>query len=186
MDVNVIEPPPCLNPNCTVYLAYNDEKPLPPPLVIPIFDFFNDMDLVPADHMPLLRPVDQRIFMATGWSNVDGIQSHPALRLQRGRPRPSQPHPDAWDTVMANDNAQLAVRFRADNPGMWLWHCPVEAGLPATMVEAPEQLSTPTIPDDHLEACRAYGMKTEADPLDLDGSATSVPGENHGVLQLEL
>lgn len=81
---------------------------------------------------------------------------------------------------MANDNAQLAVRFRADNPGMWLWHCPVEAGLPATMVEAPEQLSTPTIPDDHLEACRAYGMKTEADPLDLDGSATSVPGENHG------
>ncbi|KAL9607512.1 MAG: hypothetical protein Q9167_007579, partial [Letrouitia subvulpina] len=74
MDVNMIAPPPGYNPNGTAYLVYNDNKPLPPPLVIPSFDFFDDIVLVPADHMPLLEPVDQRIIMTTGWANIDGIQ----------------------------------------------------------------------------------------------------------------
>ncbi|KAL9045929.1 MAG: hypothetical protein Q9214_001114 [Letrouitia sp. 1 TL-2023] len=76
MDVNMIKPPPGLNPNGIAYLVYNDKKPLPQPLVIPSFDFSDDVVLIPADHMPLLEPVDQRIVMTSGWTNINGIQSN--------------------------------------------------------------------------------------------------------------
>ncbi|KAJ5742882.1 Multicopper oxidase abr1 [Penicillium manginii] len=46
------------------------------------------------------------------------------------------------DTIMVQNNGHAVIRFRADNPGVWLLHCHVEwhveAGLTATIIEAPE------------------------------------------------
>jgi iron transport multicopper oxidase len=43
------------------------------------------------------------------------------------------------DTWVVNPNAHIVVRFRADNPGVWLFHCHIEwhvvSGLTATFVE---------------------------------------------------
>ncbi|KAK5106527.1 hypothetical protein LTS08_000646 [Lithohypha guttulata] len=48
------------------------------------------------------------------------------------------------DTVVINNHGTLRIRFRADNPGVWLFHCHMEwhshSGLVATFVEAPLEL----------------------------------------------
>lgn len=72
-DINMFTPPPGYNPNTTAYLVYDEQKPLPPDLVVYGFDFFDDMSLVPADGMPLLDKVDHHILLDTGFKNINGI-----------------------------------------------------------------------------------------------------------------
>ena len=69
------------------------------------------------------------------------------------------------DTVLVRPNGHLVLRFRADNPGVWIFHCHIEwhvdSGLIMTFVEAPEQFranisaSPGVIPQDHFDACNA-------------------------------
>jgi len=84
------------------------------------------------------------------------------------------------DTVMLNKNGYSVWRFRADNPGVWLFHCHIEyhvtSGLMATIVEAPDHLGNLKIPKDHIDACKKYGMDYRGNaaantrnPLDLNG-----------------
>jgi iron transport multicopper oxidase len=66
------------------------------------------------------------------------------------------------DTVVVNPNGHLVIRFQADNPGVWLFHCHIEwhvdSGLIATFIEAPTVLQdTLSIPADHIAACVAAG-----------------------------
>lgn len=89
------------------------------------------------------------------------------------------------DTVFVRPNGNLVLRFRADNPGVWLFHCHIEwhmdQGLVMTMIEAPELLQDLDIPADHLAACKAGGVPTKGnaagntkDVLDLSGQNTPV------------
>lgn len=72
------------------------------------------------------------------------------------------------DTVLVHPNGNIVLRFRADNPGVWLFHCHIEwhvaSGLIATMVEAPlavqQQYAANPIPADHMDACRAGSVPT--------------------------
>ncbi|KAJ9133544.1 Multicopper oxidase [Pleurostoma richardsiae] len=85
------------------------------------------------------------------------------------------------DTIVLNPSGFMVLRFRADNPGIWVFHCHIEwhmsSGLIATMVEAPLELQkTITIPQDHLDACSAAGVPVTGnaagnteDFLDLSG-----------------
>jgi iron transport multicopper oxidase len=85
------------------------------------------------------------------------------------------------DTIVLRPNGNMVLRFRADNPGVWLFHCHIEwhvqSGLIATFVEAPlEVQKTLVVPKDHFAVCEADGVPTEgnaagnkADWLDLDG-----------------
>lgn len=85
------------------------------------------------------------------------------------------------DTLMVRPNGNMVMRFRADNPGVWLFHCHIEwhvdSGLIATMVEAPLELQkTLSIPEDHYAACAAGGKPIKGnaagnteDLLDLTG-----------------
>ncbi|KAL8704756.1 MAG: hypothetical protein Q9201_002103 [Fulgogasparrea decipioides] len=77
------------------------------------------------------------------------------------------------DTVMVRPNGNMVLRFKADNPGIWLFHCHIEwhvaSGLIATLIESPLELqqqlslspspyqspnaSALTIPTNHIEAC---------------------------------
>lgn len=86
------------------------------------------------------------------------------------------------DTVVVNGHGTLKLRFRADNPGVWLFHCHMEwhahSGLMSTFVEAPimlqQQLEGKV---DHLsinpdQACRTpdehfFKPETSEDALTL-------------------
>ncbi|KAI8720510.1 hypothetical protein NCS52_00496300 [Fusarium sp. LHS14.1] len=85
------------------------------------------------------------------------------------------------DTLVIYPNGNIVMRFKADNPGVWLFHCHIEwhviSGLIATFVEDPLTLQkTIEIPKNHLDACAAANMPTKgnaaantADYLDLTG-----------------
>ncbi|KKY19915.1 putative iron transport multicopper oxidase fet3 [Phaeomoniella chlamydospora] len=68
------------------------------------------------------------------------------------------------DTFMVQPDGYIVMRFRADNPGVWIFHCHLEwhlsSGLLATMVEAPlaiqEQITT--LPQSHIDACQAASI----------------------------
>ncbi|RPB25151.1 putative ferrooxidoreductase Fet3 [Terfezia boudieri ATCC MYA-4762] len=91
------------------------------------------------------------------------------------------------DVILAPPNGNVVLRFRADNAGIWLFHCHLEwhlvSGLAATFIEAPLQLQkTITIPEDHLAACKRLGIPTSGNAagntknfLDLTGANTSPP-----------
>ncbi|KAH8656996.1 Cupredoxin [Tricladium varicosporioides] len=64
------------------------------------------------------------------------------------------------DTLVLHPNGHMVMRFKADNPGVWLFHCHIEwhmdQGLIVTMVEDPLEIQKViTIPDDHIAACKA-------------------------------
>ena len=71
-------------------------------------------------------------------------------------------NPPRRDTVSVYGNSYVVIRFKADNPGVYLFHCHiewhVEMGLSATVIEAPEVLRNYTIPQDHIDACKALNM----------------------------
>ncbi|KAG8420029.1 hypothetical protein J3459_011467 [Metarhizium acridum] len=85
------------------------------------------------------------------------------------------------DTIVVWPNGNIVLRFKADNPGIWLFHCHIEwhviSGLIATFVEAPTELQkTLSIPPTHLQACQKANVATEGnaaantkDYLDLSG-----------------
>jgi len=67
------------------------------------------------------------------------------------------------DTLLVEGGGYFVIRFRSDNPGVWLFHCHIEwhvdSGLIATMVEAPlEMQQLITVPEDQYELCRAQGI----------------------------
>ncbi|KAI4122979.1 MAG: hypothetical protein LQ338_005513 [Usnochroma carphineum] len=102
------------------------------------------------------------------------------------------------DTFMVHPNGNIVLRFKADNPGIWLFHCHIEwhvsSGLVATIIEAPLDLQrtlslghqspydsntsalATIIPTSHLEACasqdipiRGNAAGNTVDLLDLKG-----------------
>jgi iron transport multicopper oxidase len=108
----------------------------------------------------------------TGSGPYDGSEvGFPAVPMRR-------------DTVIVNGNSSAVLRFKADNPGVWLFHCHVEwhvsMGLSATIIEAPTELQQSlVIPQQHLDVCKAQCMPTkgnaagnEVDHLDLNGAPT--------------
>ncbi|KAH7413299.1 Cupredoxin [Cadophora sp. MPI-SDFR-AT-0126] len=64
------------------------------------------------------------------------------------------------DTVVLHPEGHMVLRFEANNPGVWLFHCHIEwhmdQGLVATMVEAPLDIQkSQSIPRNHFDACTA-------------------------------
>ncbi|KAI0885377.1 multicopper oxidase [Annulohypoxylon maeteangense] len=89
------------------------------------------------------------------------------------------------DTMVLYPTGFIVLRFRADNPGVWLFHCHIEwhvaSGLIATFVEAPLDLQKNlTIPQGHLDACASQNIPTAGNAagntvnfLDLTGEPKS-------------
>ncbi|KHO01937.1 Cupredoxin [Metarhizium album ARSEF 1941] len=85
------------------------------------------------------------------------------------------------DTMVIWPEGNMVLRFKANNPGIWLFHCHIEwhvvSGLVATFVEAPAELQkTLSIPPTHLQACQKANIPTVGnagantrDFLDLSG-----------------
>lgn len=69
-------------------------------------------------------------------------------------------YPSIRDTVVVNPNGFIIIRFKANNPGVWFFHCHVdwhlEQGLAITFVEAPEEIQkNQVIEPNHWKACKA-------------------------------
>jgi iron transport multicopper oxidase len=96
------------------------------------------------------------------------------------------------DTVSVNGNSYVILRFTADNPGVWLFHCHIEwhvsMGLVATVIEAPAMLQRAiTIPQQHLDICIAQCVPTAGNAAgntvnhtDLAGANTASPNPDNG------
>jgi len=96
----------------------------------------------------------------------------------------TQPNPVRRDTLMIPGGGAALLRFRADNPGVWLFHCHIEwhleAGLAATFVEAPlqaQQLVHP--PQVMFDQCIAGGFPATGNVVGLN-STTDFNGEPYG------
>ncbi|KAJ2754459.1 ferroxidase fet3 [Coemansia pectinata] len=73
--------------------------------------------------------------------------------------------PAKRDTVVVPSYQCVKVRFRADNPGVWMLHCHMDIhfvmGLALTFIEAPGVLQkTQKVPPEMLELCAKQGIKT--------------------------
>lgn len=98
------------------------------------------------------------------------------------------PEPPMRDTVAVFPQSYAVLRFDANNPGVYLFHCHIEwhleMGLTATIIESPDVLRDITIPKDHIAACRKGGIPFEGnaagnveDPLDTTGMIFDPPAE---------
>ena len=97
---------------------------------------------------------------------------------------------DSWVLAAAG---YTVIRFIADNPGVWIIHCHMEwhidAGLTATLIEAPTQLQAQAFPPAMAQICRDQniGITGNAagnvdDPYDLDGQITVCSANQTGAL----
>jgi iron transport multicopper oxidase len=108
-------------------------------------------------------------------------------------PNPWPVTPMRRDVVIIPGGGSVTIRFVADNPGVSLFHCHiewhVEAGLTATIIEAPDVLqnSKPYIPNSHKTACKLQKISMKGNAagnyknwLDLTGANTSPPLDSWG------
>ncbi|KAJ2354539.1 ferroxidase fet3 [Coemansia erecta] len=72
------------------------------------------------------------------------------------------------DTIIVHGGHYAVLRFRADNPGVWLFHCHITnphdyLGLRMSFVEAPDML--PPVPDSVKEQCQIQGIPTAGNAM---------------------
>ncbi|GAM82221.1 hypothetical protein ANO11243_002000 [Dothideomycetidae sp. 11243] len=93
-------------------------------------------------------------------------------------------YPIRRDVVVLPPMGNMVLRFVADNPGVWMFHCHIDwhlsQGLASVFIEAPLQLQERSqIPPDHYAACTAAKIPSSGnaagntkDYLDLSGENT--------------
>jgi iron transport multicopper oxidase len=92
------------------------------------------------------------------------------------------------DTILVRPNGHIVLRFRSDNPGIWLFHCHIEwhvaSGLIATMIEAPLGIQAQLagkIPQDHWDVCEKAGVPTVGNAVGRTGAEVGdLRGEDTG------
>lgn len=92
-------------------------------------------------------------------------------------------YPARRDTLVLPPQGYFVIRFVADNPGVWLFHCHIDyhlsQGLALSFVEAPQQMQERlTIPSDHLAVCGAAGVQTEGNAAGNTEDYTDLTGQN--------
>lgn len=117
------------------------------------------------------------------------------LDYKAGDPVPYDPNnhsafpaiPSRRDTFVLPPNGNYVIRFVADNPGVWMFHChidwPLSQGLAMVFIEAPDAIQqTHHIPQQHYDVCRAAGVPIEGNaaadiqnPLDLSSQNIQQP-----------
>ncbi|KAI9470861.1 MAG: Cupredoxin [Benjaminiella poitrasii] len=101
-------------------------------------------------------------------SNVNWLNDNPVRR----------------DTIKIESGGYRIIRFRADNPGAWIFHCHIdwhlESGLAVIFVEAPDVAQKRmTLPDTFIELCEAGGTPGTGNGagksgLDLSGAPSGI------------
>lgn len=94
-------------------------------------------------------------------------------------------YPMTRDTFVVLPNSYFLIRFRADNPGIWFFHCHIDwhmsQGLAMVLVEAPVQLrqnyKVHPIMDNHLQNCQAVSMNTTGNAAGNTANFFDLAGE---------
>ncbi|GMF07538.1 unnamed protein product [Ambrosiozyma monospora] len=94
--------------------------------------------------------------------------------------------PSMRDTVIVEGNGYVVLRFVADNPGVWFFHCHLdfhlEQGLAITLVEAPDvlqsQLPIDSLPADFLSSCKGSDMPVKGNAAGNHHDWLDLAGEN--------
>lgn len=100
-------------------------------------------------------------------------------------------HPMVRDTVYVNAQSNIVMRFKADNPGVWFFHCHIEwhldQGLAIVLVEAPLEMQADPrqeLTDDFKQACNTLGMNTTGNAAGNNVNYLDLAGENRQVKAL--
>ncbi|WFD41378.1 hypothetical protein MPSI1_000004 [Malassezia psittaci] len=100
----------------------------------------------------------------------------------------TQANPIRRDTVMVPPSGRVKIRFIADNPGVWFFHCHIDwhlaSGLALLMVQGPEVFPSiyTEIPDDFYQQCQAQNLSTTGNAGGITDSVTDfgvLPKEPH-------
>ncbi|KAH3680165.1 hypothetical protein WICPIJ_008378 [Wickerhamomyces pijperi] len=91
-------------------------------------------------------------------------------------------YPMIRDTVTLEPNGYVVLRFRADNPGVWIFHCHVdwhlEQGLAVVLIEDPLALQSQTPPDDFYQNCVNNGVPITGNAAGNSHDFLDLTGEN--------
>lgn len=95
-------------------------------------------------------------------------------------------HPVRRDTLVVLPNSHFLIRFRADNPGVWIFHCHVDwhltQGLAMQFIEAPTQIrqnyKVHPLSSKHSDLCGAAGIKMTGNAAANNVSFFDLTGQN--------
>lgn len=87
------------------------------------------------------------------------------------------------DTAHVNAMGNLVIRFVADNPGVWIFHCHVEwhlsQGLGVILVEAPHQArKREKVPKEHYDVCIAGNVPYQGNAAANTDDFLNLKGQN--------
>ncbi|WRT64797.1 uncharacterized protein IL334_001731 [Kwoniella shivajii] len=99
-----------------------------------------------------------------------------------------QKNPARRDTVTIPGGGKVVLRWRADNPGAWFFHCHVDwhlsSGLAVVFIEAPEKLQeNNSIPQPLIDQCKYWGLPTSGNVVGIN-STTDYMGQPWGPFPL--
>lgn len=108
-------------------------------------------------------------------------------------PHPYDPndHPDypttpmERDTIFLRPQSNFVIRFKADNPGVWIFHCHIEwhilQGLSIVLVEDPLSIqasSNQQLTQNHLDVCKRSNIPTEGNAVGNSVNIFDLTGED--------
>lgn len=89
------------------------------------------------------------------------------------------------DTLYVNPQSHFVIRFKANNPGVWYFHCHIEwhleQGLALQLIEAPEAIVADPeqqITDYHKDICKKVGVDWEGNAAGNKKDFFDLRGEN--------
>ncbi len=97
-----------------------------------------------------------------GWVPGSKVPNAPAIPMRR-------------DTIVLEPYGYAVLRYVADNPGVWFFHCHVEwhmlQGLEATFIESPFEIQAKQhVPADSYANCRAQGLPIKGNAVGNTGA----------------
>ncbi|ODV62503.1 Cupredoxin [Ascoidea rubescens DSM 1968] len=123
------------------------------------YAFFNNITYVKPKVPTLITAnfEDKSDLIAFNGSNHGGWPEYPMRR----------------DTIYVRPQSYFVIRFRADNPGVWYFHCHIEwhlsQGLALTIIEAPLEIQK----NENQQLTENYASICEAAGISLVGNAAS-------------
>ncbi|KAF4306098.1 iron transport multicopper oxidase fet3 [Botryosphaeria dothidea] len=180
------------------WLVYNDAADKPTAAIIDEFDPYDDFGLVPTDGLELYEDADYTITLDLTMDNLgdganyaffNGNHLHEAespngfQRVDHRQPLGLPVRSGSQGHRAGAPFGNFVIRFKADNPGVWLFHCHIEwhmdSGLAATMIEAPLELQrTLQISDNHYQVCNAGNTLTSGNAAGNTVDFYDLSGEN--------
>lgn len=89
------------------------------------------------------------------------------------------------DTVYVNPQSYIVLRFKADNPGVWFFHCHIEwhleQGLAMVLIEAPEEMQdteSQQLTENFKQVCNNVGVNYTGNAAGNTVNYLDLTGEN--------